>query len=170
MLARNLAPFIHKPHSTNRPFSRSHWGVLWLPCPNRGIILFVNDDYSNLATSFLCCFCERVFPHSTLILVRRKRTILYKDTRVVALSEAYTQTQFINRWGRIFFSLQKDVTFGVCGVSVREQKSLARGHSVCRRISSLSRGKKRGKPWYSWLCRSIYTAQLTSINIEMCSL
>lgn len=28
---------------------------------------------------------------------------MYKDTRVVALSEAYTQTQFINRWGRIFF-------------------------------------------------------------------
>lgn len=29
-------------------------------------------------------------------------------------------------WEEIFFSLQKDVTFGVCGVSVREQKSLAR--------------------------------------------
>lgn len=156
-------------HSTNSSFclcssSSSHWGILWLSCPNWGIIFCLSMTVTLIWPQASLLFFVRGFPHSQLSMWGNYYfgTVpqLYKDTRVIAPAEPYTQTQFINRCGRKFFFLcRRDVTFGVCGVSVREQKSLARGIQACRRISSLSRGKKRGKPWSSWLCRSISTAE-----------
>lgn len=172
VLARNLAPFSHPPHSTNSPFclcSRSsHWGIF--PAQTGNYFLFINDDYSNLATSFFAVFV-RGFPHSQISMGGNYYfgTVpqLYTDTCYRPVWALYTNTIHQQVWEDFFFFSSAEGCCVVCGVSVREQKSLAKGHSACRRISSLSRGKRRGKPRYSWLCRSIYTAELIA---RICSL
>lgn len=124
--------------------------VLWLSCPNWELFclsMTITLIWPQASVLFLWKgFLIHQHPcEETTILGQCLRCI---KTHVIALSEPYTQTQFINRCGKNFFifSLQRDVTFGVCGVSVREQKVAGEGHSVCRRIPPLSRGKKRGKP------------------------
>ena len=144
-MRRNSAPFSHQSQSTNRLFSLAAAVIKTsydFPAQNGNY--FVSDDYANLASSSLAVFVKRVPPiHHYLC---KEATILglcsCTKTHVIALSEACTQTQFINRCeGKHFFSLQKDVTFGVCGVRVT--KVSGSGHSACRRISSDCRRKKR---------------------------
>ena len=79
----------------------------------------------------------------------------------------HTNTIHQQVWEEIFFfPAEGCYVWSVWGKCERT-KVAGKGHSACRRISSLCRGKKRGKPWYSWLCRSIYTAELAAL---LCSL
>ncbi len=80
------------------------------PAQTGNYFLFVNDDHFNLATSF-CAVFVKGFPHSPLSMWGNY-TILgpcltcIKTRVVIALSEPYTHTQFINRcWEEIFFFL-----------------------------------------------------------------
>lgn len=125
-------------------------------------IVFVNEDCSHLATNFFAVFVKR-FPHSLLSMWGNYYfgTVphLYKDT---CCYYCPAQIQFINRCGRkFFFPLQKDVTFGVCGL-MWENKSCWQG-AFSPLEDFLTQQRKEWREALIQLamyCRSNYTAEL----------
>lgn len=172
VLARSYAPSTHTAQTA--PFWAAEPSSY---CPAQITFKFVNDNYSSLATSFFAVLVNRL-PHSPLSMWGNHYfgTVprLYKDTCVIiAPSEPCTQIQFINRCARkYFFFLDRRMLCLECVGLCERTKVVGKGHSACRRISSFSRRKKRGKLWYSWLCKSNYTAELIAsihslVNIEI---
>lgn len=158
--------------------TKQHKQPLFLSTAATGAVIKASYDFAvQTGNLFLSMTITLIWPQASLLFFCERGFLIHHysceettisgprlswiKTRYCPVWAMYTNTIHQQVWEEIFFfPLQRDVTFGECGVSVREQKLLARGHSACRRISSLGRGKKRSKPWYSWLCRSIYKAEL----------
>lgn len=95
-----------------------------------GIILFLSDDYANLALGLFAVFVKRVSPYSPLSMWGNYYFLpvcLNKDTLLPCLLLVHKHNSLTGVGGNIFFSptlspslsLQKDVTFGVWGKCMR---------------------------------------------------
>lgn len=136
--------------------SQSH---LMTVLPTRGTIFQFVNDCSNLATSFFAVFVKS-FPHSPPSMWGNYYfgTVphLYKDMCYYCPA----QIQFINRCGRkFFFSLQKDVTFGVCGLMWENKSRWQGAFSLLEDFLAQQRKEEREaliqldvqKQLYSWI-------------------
>lgn len=158
---RNLAPF--SPTAQTVPLSGDHLITVHAStaaCFPR----FVNDDCSDLATSFFAVFCEKPFSsfHSHASMwgngYSEAMPHLHNHLLLPRLSFMYKYNSSTGVGGNIFFPpLLKDVTFGVCGL-MWENKSRCQGAFSQREDFLSQQRKKRRKPWYSWLRRGNYAA------------
>lgn len=99
--------------------------------PKLGIIFCLSMTITLIWPQASVLFLWKAFPFTTThvrkLLFWARASVVQRDMLLPCLSLIHKHNSSTGVGGNFFFSLQKDVTFGVCGVSVREQKSLARG-------------------------------------------
>lgn len=161
------------PATQHSPFSlcsssSSHWGILWLSCPNWELfcsLMAITRIWPQASLLFLWKgFLIHHYPCEETTILGPCLSYIKTHVLLPCLSLTHKHSSSTGVRGNVFFSLSREGCYvwsvqGKCG----RTKVAGKGHSACRRISSLSRGKERGKLWYSWLCRSIYTAESNAL-------
>lgn len=152
------------PHSTNQPLSLDHLITVHsstAACSPLGLSMMIALTWPQVS---LLCFVKRLpflFIHTRPCEetpLAKAMTHLHNRSLLPCLSFMYKYNSSTGVGGNHFFSpLQRDVTFGVCGL-MRENKSRWRGAFSQREDFLHQQRKKRRKPWYSWLCRGNYAA------------
>ena len=156
-------------HTAQTDLSPSKAAVIktsWLSAQIGHYFPLVNDDHYNLATSLSCY--ERVSSF-TIIHEGRPCTILGLCPSCIkthdllpCLSLTHKHNSSTGVGGNIFFSAEGCYVWSVWGKCERTKMLGFQPAGGFPRSA-----EERREPWYSWLCRSIYKAELTA---HLCSL